>query len=192
LIVIEILDTHSVELFSTHNLHAQPERLFTMPEESYYESGAHHIPAAAGTVKWMSGDIYNLKLTAQESNGSLSFIHAVVPPGNGPVAHIHKENDEAFYLLEGELEFLDGEKTFTASAGDFVFVPRGVRHRFKNLTSAEVKMVFLFTPAGQEEFALRFGDDPLPGHAPELWGPERFTPEMLEVVERLGNLNAPE
>jgi quercetin dioxygenase-like cupin family protein len=159
---------------------------------AHYPSGAHHVPASAGTVKWLSGDVYSIKLTSEQSHGSLSFVHAVIPPGNGPIAHIHKENDEAFYLTEGELEFLDGEKTFVASAGDFVFVPRGVRHRFKNLTSTDAKMVFLFTPGGQEEFALKFGDDPLPGHSPELWTPERFTPEMLELAEQLGNLNVPE
>ncbi|MCG7209789.1 cupin domain-containing protein [Streptomyces arenae] len=148
-------------------------------------NGAVHVPASGGVVKWVSGDEYSIKLTGEQSNGSLGFVVATVPPGNGPVAHIHLENDESFFLLDGELEFLSGEKTFTASTGDFVFVPRGVRHRFRNLTTTDVKMAFLNTPGGPEEFFLRYGDEPLPGHAPELWTADRFTPEMLEFSEKV-------
>jgi quercetin dioxygenase-like cupin family protein len=158
-----------------------------------YENGAVHVRASDGAVKWVSGDEYTVKLTGKQSNGSLGFVVASVPSGNGPLAHIHAENDEAFFLLDGELEFLGGDKTFTASTGDFVFVPRGIRHRFRNTTSAGVKMAFLFTPGGQEEFFLRYGDDPLPGHSPELWTVDRFTPEMLDFSDKvLKNLIVPE
>jgi quercetin dioxygenase-like cupin family protein len=158
-----------------------------------HEKSAVHVPASGGTVKWVSGDEYTIKLTGEQSNGSLGFVVATVPPGNGPVAHIHTEHDESFFVLSGELEFLGGEKTFTASTGDFVFVPRGIRHRFKNLTSTDVKMAFFTTPGGQEEFFLRYGDEPLPGHSPELWTMDRFTPEMLEFSDKvLKNVLAPE
>ncbi|MEU4011378.1 cupin domain-containing protein [Streptomyces pseudogriseolus] len=157
-----------------------------------YSSDATYVPESDGTVKWVVGDEYNIKLSGEQSHGTLSFVVATVPPGNGPVAHIHENSDEAFYLIEGELEFLNGETILTAKAGDFIFVPRGTRHRFKNRSPRPTKMVFLFTPAGPEQFFLRYGDDPLPGHEPELWTAERFTPQMLEFSRKLGTVQAPE
>ncbi|MEU3410263.1 cupin domain-containing protein [Streptomyces sp. NPDC006658] len=151
-----------------------------------------YVPESDGTVKWVAGDEYSIKLSGEQSHGTLGFVVATVPPGSGPIAHIHENNDEAFYLIEGELEFLNGETTLTAKAGDFVFVPRGTRHRFKNRSPRHTKMVFLFTPAGPEEFFLRHGDDPLPGHEPELWTAEHFTPQMLEFSQKLGTVIAPE
>jgi quercetin dioxygenase-like cupin family protein len=62
----------------------------------------------------------------------LGLVEATVPPGGGPVAHAHTRTDEAFYVLSGELEILDGSYTFVAHAGDFVFIPRGIGHRVKN------------------------------------------------------------
>jgi quercetin dioxygenase-like cupin family protein len=161
------------------------------PSDNRYARGALYVPAADGATKWVSGDAYTVKASAEQTNGSLGFVVATVPPGNGPIAHIHQRNDEAFYLLDGQLEFLDGEQTFLASAGDFVFVPRGVRHRFKNITTEPARMAFLFTPGGQERFFLVHGDDPLPGHQPQLWTLDRFTPEMLDFSDQLGNVIAP-
>ena len=57
---------------------------------------------------------------------------------------------ETFYMLDGELEFLDGDKTFTAVAGDFVHVPTGIRHCFTNKGSHTARMIFMFTPGGPD------------------------------------------
>ncbi|MGI5397391.1 cupin domain-containing protein [Streptomyces sp. CA-251251] len=140
----------------------------------------------------MAGDEYVIKVNSNDTSGSLGFVVATVPPGSGPIAHLHRHSDEAFYLLHGELEFLDGDETFMAAEGDFVFVPRGVRHRFKNVSTTEVKMAFFFTPGGPENFFLDFGDEPLPGHAPQLWTLDRFTPQMIEATVAMGNIVLPE
>jgi quercetin dioxygenase-like cupin family protein len=162
------------------------------PEPTAYNSDAIHVPKDEGAVRWVFGDEYNIKLSSDQSNGTLSFTVATVPPGNGPVAHIHETSEEAFYILDGELEFLNGDKTITGKTGDFVFVPRGTRHRFKNRSSREAKMVFLFTPGGPEQFFLRHGDTPLPGHEPELWTVDHLTPQMLEFSRKLGTIPVPE
>ncbi|WP_407676868.1 cupin domain-containing protein [Phytohabitans aurantiacus] len=49
---------------------------------------------------------------------------------------MHPNEDETFYLLAGELEFLNGDQTFTAVAGDLVHIPRGTRHRFRKRRQA--------------------------------------------------------
>lgn len=96
-----------------------------------------------------------------------------VPPGSGPVAHVHNRNSEAFYLLDGELEFLNGDEKITARSGDFIYVPPGIRHRFLNKSTRHAKMLFLFTPGGPEALFMR-GDEPTPGVPAPLWDAERF------------------
>ena len=106
-----------------------------------------------------------------------------MPPGGGPIAHAHTKADEAFYILSGELEILDGLRTFVVGTGDFVFVPRGIRHRFKNTGVHLARMLFMFSPGG-EEGVFAYGDVPRPGHLPPPWSPERFaTPEILRFNE---------
>ncbi|WP_329530036.1 cupin domain-containing protein [Streptomyces sp. NBC_01450] len=139
----------------------------------YYRPCVLHVPAGKGVVKWMSGDVYEIKATAESTNGAMGFIDCWVPPGNGPVAHVHKSADEAFYLISGALEFLNGDQTFVANAGDFVFVPKGTRHRFRNITDEETHMVAFYTPGGGEALFLEAGDDPVPDGKPEFWPPER-------------------
>jgi quercetin dioxygenase-like cupin family protein len=139
----------------------------------YYLPRVLHVAAGKGVVKWMSGDVYETMAPAGSTNGTLGFTDCWVPPGNGPVAHVHKSADESFYLITGSLEFLNGDQTFMASAGDFIFVPRGTRHRFRNITDKETHMVSFFTPGGAEALWLEGGDDPIPGTRPEFWPPER-------------------
>ena len=55
--------------------------------------------------------------TAESTNGALGFTVCWVPPGNGPVAHVHKSADESFCLISGSMEFLNGDQTFVANAG---------------------------------------------------------------------------
>jgi quercetin dioxygenase-like cupin family protein len=139
----------------------------------YHVPRVLHVPAGQGVVKWMSGDVYETMAPAPSTNGVLGFTDCWVPPGNGPVAHVHKSADESFCLITGSLEFLNGDRTFVASASDFVFVPRGTRHRFRNITDKESHMVSFFTPGGAEALWLEGGDDPVPGTRPEFWPPER-------------------
>ncbi|GAA4569109.1 cupin domain-containing protein [Planotetraspora kaengkrachanensis] len=166
---------------------------FQVPDgtDQQFRPGAIHVPAGEGITKWVVGDVYTLKILAKESNGSLGFIEGSIPAGAGPVAHIHTDVDEAFYLLSGELEFLDGDRTFIGKPGDFVFIPRGHRHRFKNVGVHPARMLFLFTPGGPEGAFVEGGDDPRPGEQPTLWGPERYEP-LTRLAMRYGSVLLPE
>ena len=111
-----------------------------------------HRRAATGTAYWGPGDHYTFLVTGEESGGAYFAMEALVPPGGGPPPHIHSREDETFYVLEGQIEFLLGEETITAGAGDFVNVPRGALHRFRNTGTETARLVLTFTPAGIERW----------------------------------------
>ena len=111
-----------------------------------------HRPAATGPAYWGPGDHYTFLVTGEESDGAYFAMEALVPPGGGPPPHIHSREDETFYLLEGEIEFRLGDDTLTAGPGDFVNVPRGTVHCFRNAGAETARMVLTFTPAGMERF----------------------------------------
>jgi mannose-6-phosphate isomerase-like protein (cupin superfamily) len=78
-------------------------------------------------------------------------------PGRALEAHVHEDEDDAFYILDGELTFVLGEDDVAAPAGTFVLVPPGVEHGFRNDGEAPVRILNIHAPAG---FDLRIG---LPG-----------------------------
>jgi quercetin dioxygenase-like cupin family protein len=158
----------------------------------YTTSGAVHVPAGEGPTTWFAGDTYTIKASGESTSGSLGLVEATVPPGGGPIAHIHTRTDEAFYVLSGDLELLDGARTFIARAGDFVFIPRGIRHRFKNTGVHSAQLLFMFTPGGEER-VFEYGDEAQPGQPPPAWGAARFmTPEILRFNEESGVEIVPE
>ena len=75
-----------------------------------------------------------------------------VPPGGGPPPHVHHREEESFYLLQGTLTIQAGGKTLNASPGDFVHLPRGIVHSFRNTGDVDAKFLVLVTPAGLEKF----------------------------------------
>ena len=133
--------------------------------------GVVHVPPGDGRSLWVVGDTYTLKVTSEDTNGALFFMEGIVPPQGGPPPHVHRETDEAHYVQEGELEVLDGDRTFVARAGSFVFIPKGTVHAFKNVGTETAKMLTLLTPAGFERFLEEAGRPAGEGTAPPP-GPE--------------------
>ena len=89
----------------------------------YSTSRAVHVPAGEGPTTWFAGDTYTIKASRESTNGSLGLVDATVPPGGGPIAHIHTRTDEAFYVLSGQVEILDGARTFHRRHGRFRLHP---------------------------------------------------------------------
>jgi quercetin dioxygenase-like cupin family protein len=77
-------------------------------------------------------------------------------PGRELESHVHDDEDDAFYILEGQLTFLLGDECVTAGPGTFVLVPPGVEHGFRNDGEAAVRMLNIHAPAG---FDRRIGLD---------------------------------
>jgi mannose-6-phosphate isomerase-like protein (cupin superfamily) len=151
-----------------------------------------HVPSSTGTTVWFNGDVLTVKLTAADTGGNVGLIKASVPPGGGPAAHVHDQADESFYLIDGELEFLDGDRIFIAGPGDAVFIPRTVRHRFRNVSVATASMIFFYTPGGAEGLFVDGGDEPRPGVQAQPWGPERIDDKLLALLDKYDTRVAPE
>ena len=113
-------------------------------------------------------DVLTLKATAGETGGSIGFLEAITQPGVGPPRHIHRSNDELFYVLEGHFQFLAGERLIDAPPGTFVFVPRGTVHAAKNVGAEPGRVLAAFIPGGQERAFEEFARiTSAPGEAPE-------------------------
>jgi quercetin dioxygenase-like cupin family protein len=144
----------------------------------FSKRNARYVPAGAGETIWVAGDTYTIKADAENTDGQLMLIEATVPPGGGPSPHIHNDHVEAFYLISGQLEFLNGDQTFEAEAGSFFYVPRGTLHRFRNRGLHAVKMIFFFIPGGIEE-AFRAAAQPArPGELPPANAALVLDPEL--------------
>jgi mannose-6-phosphate isomerase-like protein (cupin superfamily) len=94
-----------------------------------------------------------IKASDRETGGSYSLHENILPAGSpGPRPHIHRNHEEAFYVLEGELTMRVGPRTITAPAGSFVLVPRGVIHQPSNPGTQPTRVLLIFSPAGMDRF----------------------------------------
>jgi mannose-6-phosphate isomerase-like protein (cupin superfamily) len=136
-----------------------------------------------GSYKILNGgqEQGRVKVTGEQTGGRLSLLEMYVAPGFGNMAHAHGDEDEAFYIASGEFRFINGASRFDAGPGDFVYIPRGTRHAFKNLTGETATLMVFYTPAGPEQFFLDYGDDPDPsGVMPPPWTPEKIAQIISE------------
>jgi quercetin dioxygenase-like cupin family protein len=102
------------------------------------------------------GGPLTFKVRGEQTSGALAALENVIPPGLGPPLHTHTNEDESWYVIEGELRFKLAGDVQCAPAGSFVFVPRGTPHFFQNIADAPARILVMFTPAGMERFFDRF------------------------------------
>ena len=121
------------------------------------EQGATLVPPGDGKTLWVADELMTFKASGDDTGGAYSLTHSVVPPGGGPPPHIHHREDEAFWVLAGELAIVVGERTFTAAAGSFVHLPRGVLHAYQNIGSEPARFLTVIVPAGLEKFFEEVG-----------------------------------
>ncbi|GAB2873635.1 cupin domain-containing protein [Hymenobacter ruber] len=99
--------------------------------------------------RMMGFDLY-LKVSAKDSDGQVSVFSGEYRKHDGPPLHVHYQQDEEFYITEGEFLVQVGEEKFTLKAGDLIFLPRNIPHTFLTL-SETAKMVFMTHPSGATE-----------------------------------------
>ena len=122
------------------------------------------VDAGAGrTIGNPVGGSVEFKVVGKQSDAHLFAFETVVAPGEGPPLHVHANEDETLYVLEGRARFKLGDEMHEGGAGALAFIPRGVRHTFQNAGDAPLRMLAHFTPAGMEQFFTDFAAVPEPG-----------------------------
>jgi steroid delta-isomerase-like uncharacterized protein len=107
-----------------------------------------------GAVRFL-GVPSSLRASAETTNGAFGLVeHWETPVGFASPYHTHRREDEAFYVLEGEVAFVLDGKWMRGGAGTFVFGPRGVPHGFKVVGNRPARMLLLATPGGFERFVM--------------------------------------
>jgi len=116
------------------------------------QSPVKHVLAGTGPAYCGPGDRITYLITGAETGGAFFMAEVSVVPGGGPPPHVHSREDESFYLLQGTLAVQVGEKALNVSTGDFVQMPRGVVHSFKNAGEETARLLMVATPAGLENY----------------------------------------
>jgi len=113
--------------------------------------------------------------TGETTGGAFGLLeHTAMPPGWASPYHTHHLEDEAFYVLEGEVAFVSDGKWSIAGPGSYVFGPREIPHGFKITGAVPAKMLILCSPAGFEHFVLAQAVDIASPPAP---------PDMAKLME---------
>lgn len=108
------------------------------------------IKNGEGDKQIILGDNQVLKLTGIDTNGLYTLIEQYNKPGMEIPLHIHKDEDELFHVLEGELEIKVGDQIKLLKAGDIGFCPRGIPHSWKVVGNDKAKVMLSIFPAGLE------------------------------------------
>ena len=116
-----------------------------------------------GEAFWLFGMLATIKLSGDDTAGQYGVIEIVVPAGLGSPWHIHPDEDEWFYVVDGELTLFVGEARLDLSAGSFAFGPKGVPHTFIGGSSGGATALFGFQPVMFEGFLREVGQ-PAPAH----------------------------
>jgi quercetin dioxygenase-like cupin family protein len=137
--------------------------------------------AQLSNARALPGLLMHFLTTGADTNGAMAVIEAKAVPGMEPPPHTHALEDESFYMLDGEMEFLRGTERFVARPGDYVFLPRGIRHGM-TLRSA-IHVVITIAPA---PFAQFFVDYSVPATSLEIppLPAEPPSPAVLQDIVR--------
>ncbi len=135
---------------------------------------------------WTMGYLMTWLAEGKDTGGSYSLVEVVARQGTEPPPHTHANEDEAYYILEGEMAFHVGEQTIEARPGDYVWLPRGVQHA-PVVKTPEVRVLITITPAGLEEAFKQVSE---PAQAPILPPLPEQPPDMEQMQQILAVFEA--
>ena len=141
------------------------------------------VRADEGEARWWFGSLAVIKTTAAETAGQLTIIEITEPPGEAAPLHVHHRDDEGFWILEGDVTFEVGDTTIEGHAGDYVFGPRDIPHRF-TVGDQGCRMLFILVPGGIEDVIRATSEPALSRTLPPP--PEKEpTPEEIERLKAI-------
>lgn len=119
-------------------------------------SAGYGFDPDAGEALWFNGGLGLLKATADLTDGRFAAMELRAPKGFASPLHIHRDEDEFFIVVSGEVRIRHGDEVMEAVAGSIAYGPRGVPHAFR-VDSAEARLLLFFGPGGIERFFRQGG-----------------------------------
>jgi len=131
----------------------------------------------------LGGDPNDCKVSAQDTNGAMC-VFEFTGGGGGP-RHLHHEQDEWIYVIDGELGFVVGAERLRLTAGESIFIPRNTAHMWSSMTGRPAKIINVYQPAGKMEKFFRevstFKNLPTPEDVIN----KTYTEEQVQALDQL-------
>ena len=139
-----------------------------------------------GQATWFFNALMTTKASTAETGGAYSLTEHLVTAASNPPLHVQTDEDEAFYVLEGEIELEVDGQILTATPGTFAFVARGAEHLFRVLSpTARMLVICSGKPTDNlEDFFLGMGEPARERSLPEPAAPD--IERLTELCERTG------
>ena len=148
-------------------------------------TSAHFAEPGEGEATWFLNSRMVVRARGEATGGAYGLVESWIPAGFSPPLHVHRREDEAFFVLEGRVRFRCADREITGGPGTYVFLPRDVPHTFVVEGDETAHLLTLISPGGGEGFFLDAGRTP---EGPGLPPPSRPDVEALaRVAERYGS-----
>lgn len=141
------------------------------------------VHAGEGEALWFFDSLAEIKATAAGTGGLMTIVEITEPPNTAAPLHVHHGEDEAFWIIAGDVTIEVGDTTIECHAGDYAFGPRGIPHRY-DVGDRGCRMLFILTPGGFEGLVRELGRPAQSRTLPEPSEPD-FA-HVAEVAERYG------
>ena len=141
----------------------------------------YHLPRDGGPALWHLGAVLTFKATSEQTAGRMWAKELTAPRGMSTPVHRHTREDEAFYVLDGEVSVYVDDQVVRARTGHFLWAPREVPHAFC-VESALARLLVVSTPGGFEKFFFDTGE---PASVLAGWPPAEEPPDVDALVAAL-------
>lgn len=146
------------------------------------------VQPGEGRATWFLGHLFAIKVSGEDTGGAFCLLdHIVAPlPAIGAPPHVHHREDEAWFVIEGRLEFEIEGRQVTAGPGSVVIARKGQRHAFHNPGPEPARALVMLWPAGFEGYFFELGE-PADRHTlpPQPPGPPDIA-RLLAAAPRYG------
>lgn len=136
------------------------------------------IASDEGEARWWFGALAVIKATGADTGGQMTIIEVTEAPGAKAPLHVHHREDEAFWILEGDVTLQIGDQIIEAHTGDYAFGPRDIPHRY-TVGAYGCRMLFICTPSGFEGLVRDMSD---PAGSRTLPPPSDQEPDWARVA----------
>ena len=119
-------------------------------------------------VRYAFGGRIWIRAGSEQTGGAFCLMEQIMPPGMGSPYHVHANEDETFYVLEGHLRFFSGGQTRVLGPGGVAFLPRGIAHGFRTEGTADSRSLLLASPGGFEAFVVEMSTPEPPAGPPDM------------------------